>query len=296
MKKTILLFFIIVIMSCFCFTGCNSIKVDKFEIEKESIEVYVGKTFSVDFELVASSEDVDITVTSSNEDVVKAYRFWSAKYYDMITSEGKKPGTSTITVTAGDKTDSFDVVVLFDPEIRVYGSDENCFTIFTEFPADTKLKVSLSNENYNEEQTVTLLENIVAESEAIVFFNNKEETLNGKFNLKIELADMSIQPQILKDLIGENGQFVKMEDTMHEFSYNLPYKTLTEIIRETDYKDLTVSQQMTIIRWIDRRFEYYDDLQGSYQGLKWKGVIFNEAAEEFNKTYNEVHTIYYGYC
>ncbi|PWM72141.1 MAG: hypothetical protein DBX59_06760 [Bacillota bacterium] len=214
----------------------------------------------------------------------------------MITCEGKKPGTSTITVTVGDKTDNFDVVVLFDPEIRVYESDENCFTIFTEFPADTKLKVSLSNENYNEEQTVTLLENIVAESEAIVFFNNKEETLNGKFNLKIELADMSIQPQNLKDLIGENGQFVKMEDTMYEFTYNLPYKTLTEIIRETDYKDLTISQQMAIIRWIDRRFEYYDDLQGSYQGLKWKGIIFNEAAEEFNKTYNEVHTIYYGYC
>lgn len=276
-----------------CLQACNSANVESFEINKESLEIYSGKNSSVYYNIVSDSKDVTFTVSSTNEEVAYAQVY---KDYDYFKVTAKNPGTCSIIVEAGGKSDSIDVLVLFDPDISVYEGENNAFTIFTEFPKNTKLNVSLLGDGYFEEQTVTLIENNVSESEAVVYFNNKEETLNGKYSLKIELEDMTVQPQELKALIGENKEFIKQEDSFYEREYNLPYKTLTEIIRETDYKDLTVSQQMTIIRWIDRRFEYYDDLQGSYQGLKWKGVIFNEAAEEFNKTYNEVHTIYYGYC
>lgn len=73
---------------------------------------------------------------------------------------------------------------------------------------------------------------------------------------------------------------------------NHTYQSDLDIIKKTDYSDLTKSQMLTIIRWIENRYEYYDSIEGKYLGDKYTQTIFNEAADRYNKTSAEISKIW----
>lgn len=70
-------------------------------------------------------------------------------------------------------------------------------------------------------------------------------------------------------------------------------KSELEIIKETSYENLTKSQMLTIIKWIENRYDYYDKKAGKYTGDKYTETIFKEAAERYNKTVEEIDKIWF---
>lgn len=69
-------------------------------------------------------------------------------------------------------------------------------------------------------------------------------------------------------------------------------KNSLDSIRDTSYSSLSDEQKLTIIYWIENRYEYYDDIAGGYAGDKYTKTIFNEAAERYNKTYYQIDSIW----
>lgn len=73
---------------------------------------------------------------------------------------------------------------------------------------------------------------------------------------------------------------------------NITKQNDLEIIQKTDYNNLSKSQMLTIIRWIENRYDYYDSIEGKYTGDKYTKTIFNEAASRYNKTYDQISNIW----
>lgn len=69
-------------------------------------------------------------------------------------------------------------------------------------------------------------------------------------------------------------------------------KNSLDSIRDTSYSSLSDEQKLTIIYWIESRYEYYDDIAGGYAGDKYTKTIFNEAAERYNKSYYQIDLIW----
>lgn len=57
-------------------------------------------------------------------------------------------------------------------------------------------------------------------------------------------------------------------------------------------KTITDSKRAEIKNWINDRYDYYDNLEGKYCGDKYTDTIFNEAAEKFGFTYEEIYNIW----
>ena len=55
---------------------------------------------------------------------------------------------------------------------------------------------------------------------------------------------------------------------------------------------ITDAQRTTIKNWINNRYDYYDNIEGQYTGDKYTETIFNEAADEFGYTYEEISNIW----
>ena len=85
----------------------------------------------------------------------------------------------------------------------------------------------------------------------------------------------------IKDIASENTSYVKIDSESSIYSiYNSMYISLSKI------------QKLTVIDWIEKRYEYYDTIDGEYSGDKYTKEIFNEASELFNKTYDEIDAIW----
>ena len=88
------------------------------------------------------------------------------------------------------------------------------------------------------------------------------------------------------------GCSISNDSTSTPETKNHTYQSDLDIIKKTDYSDLTKSQMLTIIRWIENRYEYYASIEGKYSGDKYTQTIFNEAADRYNKTSAEISKIW----
>lgn len=91
--------------------------------------------------------------------------------------------------------------------------------------------------------------------------------------------------------IGQTELFAKeISDLEKYFEQNNIKPKLS--IYDTPFEDLTSDQKLEIIRWIENRYEYYDNKEGRYCGDKYTRTIFQEAATKYNKTYGEIDAIH----
>ncbi len=90
------------------------------------------------------------------------------------------------------------------------------------------------------------------------------------------------------------GTYDLCEDCYKRISGNQNEVSETDIktIIDTPYSNLSRQQKLTIIRWIENRYQYYDDKEGKYVGDKYTKTIFNEAASKYNKTYDQISNIW----
>lgn len=86
--------------------------------------------------------------------------------------------------------------------------------------------------------------------------------------------------------------FVSCGENSSDKEISTPLKTELEIIQETTFNNLTKKQKLSIIYWIEDRYDYYDKLAGGYTGDKYTKTIFNEAAERYNKSYTQINEIW----
>ena len=86
-------------------------------------------------------------------------------------------------------------------------------------------------------------------------------------------------------------QSKKTVEASFNFTLTAP-KSAEDVIKETAYSNLTKSQKLNIIYWIEARYEYYDNVAGGYSGDKYTETIFNEAAGRYNKTYEQIDSIW----
>lgn len=91
--------------------------------------------------------------------------------------------------------------------------------------------------------------------------------------------------------IGQTELFAKeISDLEKYFEENNIKPKLS--IYDTPFEELTSDQKLEIIRWIENRYEYYDNKEGRYCGDKYTKTIFQEAATKYNKTYAEIDAIH----
>ncbi len=297
--KKIFAIIITAVLMMVTLTACST-PVETVTITKDSIELKVGDWNTVNnfisYEYTPSDADTDdITWTSSNTEIATVA---NDNNRGAINPVG--PGTCTITLTIGGKSDTIDVTVLLQPNISVIQTAGGV-TVFTGLPVGTKLDVVLSDDVFVGEKTFILQQSNVEGSTSFSLEMEGMEALNGKYKLAISLSDMSEQPESVTSLIGMNGEFlgghyVEITDAgktiQYEKTLELPYKTELQKIQETPYSDLTKSQMLSIIKWIEDRYDYYDKQAGYYTGDKYTTTIFNEAADRYNKTYSQISTIW----
>ena len=312
MKKILSTIFAVTffIFSAFSITACSK-KIQSVSFEKTQIELSVGDFELLNYTITSKGNDdfeyyTSIEWISSNEDIATVSNVSDAYFYKntgegFLTIKAKSVGTCTITIKADDQTANVDVSVLLDPKISVYQRQENSFYISTYLPADTKIEVSLTGIDYRYSQQVALQENSINGGSTTVSFQTENTELIGTYTLNIRLCDIATQPDNVKKIIGAHGQYLTGKDVEilnagktveFEKDYDLPYKTDLEKIQETPYSELTKGQMLTIIYWIEDRYEYYDKKAGYYTGDKYTKTIFNEAAERYNKTYLQISTIW----
>lgn len=64
------------------------------------------------------------------------------------------------------------------------------------------------------------------------------------------------------------------------------------IEKEDRYSSLTNSEKKVICAYIQRRYDYYDRLEGGYSGDKYSDIIMEEAAEEYGLTETQIFIIW----
>lgn len=62
--------------------------------------------------------------------------------------------------------------------------------------------------------------------------------------------------------------------------------------KEDTYIGLTNSDKKKICEYIQRRYDYYDSLNGGYSGDKYSDTIMQEAADKYNLTVSQVEIIW----
>lgn len=197
-------------------------------------------------------------------------------------------------------------------------NEDDSFTISTNLPDDTSLTLSLSSVGFSRVQ--------VSDGKAISkVFSDKGARLNGEYTLYVTMLSANLQSDAVKAVIGDNGEYLAGELVKEssngskvvdaEFIFTItapagsapagsvpatppvgndgPKKSALDIIKETAYGSLTRTQKLTIINWIEDRYDYYDKMEGRYAGDKYTTTIFNEAAKKYNKTYQEIDDIWW---
>lgn len=183
--------------------------------------------------------------------------------------------------------------------ITAVANPNNSFTVSTNLPDGTSLMLTLSADNYSAQDEVCVYNGKATSS----VFTDNGSALSGTYKLDVVMPAANIQSQSVKDIIGDNGEYLsgdlvkpflnsKVVESTFEFSLKAP-KSELDIIKETPFNYLTKSQKLTIIYWIEARYDYYDNLEGKYVGDKYTKTIFNEAAERYNKTYEQIDDIWY---
>lgn len=289
--------FVILLSAC-----SNTPKIDEIKLSDAILNMQVGDYKFVGYTIYPTSvTGVDLEWTSSDENIATVVGSKYNEYIGTAKITAKSYGTCTIIVKAGDKTNSLTINVGIDPNILITQQKNNIFDISSNLPAGTKLNISLSGENYSNIQEVILENGKLNKTTATVLFSDTEKELNGNYLLKITLCDISMQNEEIKsklganyeNLVGDNIEIVNDIKTLRfENTYELPFKTELEKIQETDYRSLTKSQMLTVIYWIEERYEYYDKIYGKYSGDRYTETIFSEAAERYNKTKSEIRWIW----
>lgn len=64
--------------------------------------------------------------------------------------------------------------------------------------------------------------------------------------------------------------------------------------KNDDNNKLNDSKRQEIKNWITERYDYYDKKEGKYCGDKYTKTIFQEAADKFGLTYQEIDNIWAG--
>lgn len=87
-----------------------------------------------------------------------------------------------------------------------------------------------------------------------------------------------------------------LSDEIIQYGINL-FATTDEWNKYSGIKDehkanISDSKRKDIKDWINSRYEYYDKIEGSYAGDKYTKTIFQEAADEFGFTYEEINNIW----
>lgn len=93
-----------------------------------------------------------------------------------------------------------------------------------------------------------------------------------------------------KDYSGEYSE------EMHKFVSDLSEalkEENNEIVTEKDrYSSLTNSGKRKICEFIQKRYDYYDSVNGGYSGDKYSDIIMNEAAETYGLTVGQIEIIW----
>ena len=69
-------------------------------------------------------------------------------------------------------------------------------------------------------------------------------------------------------------------------------QTTESYTSEDIYSSLTNSEKKAICNYIERRYDYYDTLNGGYSGDKYSDTIMQEAANEFGITAEQAYIIW----
>lgn len=186
--------------------------------------------------------------------------------------------------------------------ITAVANANHSFTVSTNLPDGTSLMLTLfsADNSYRAQDKVYVYGGKATSS----VFSNKGTSLNGEYTLEVLMPVASQQSKEVQKIIGSNCEYLAGE-LVAESSYGLgktveasfnftlaARKSAEDIIKETAYNDLTKSQKLSIIYWIEARYEYYDGIAGGYAGDKYTKTIFNEAAARYNKTYQQIDAIW----
>ena len=176
------------------------------------------------------------------------------------------------------------------------------FTVTTNLPDGTSLILTLfSKDNSYRAQDKVYIFGGKATS---AVFSNNGMNLSGEYTLEVIMPIATQQSKEVQKVIGRDCEYLagdlvttssalgkKIVEASFNFVLTAP-KTTDDIIRETDYNNLTKTQKLNIIYWIESRYEYYDKVAGGYSGDKYTKTIFNEASKKYNKTYQQIDTIW----
>lgn len=99
-----------------------------------------------------------------------------------------------------------------------------------------------------------------------------------------------------------SGEFAEeMHNFVDEVVYNRTSETLNSttekekhntLSEEDRYKSLTNSEKKAICQYIERRYEYYDSVNGGYSGDKYSDIIMREAASKYNLSVQHIEIIW----
>lgn len=276
--------------------ACGS---DNIELSKTEMEIAVGGfegfNFKTSKKYEIKSSDESIAIISSSQRGTS-----TLSDYVFATVKGISNGECDVTVKVGSTTETIKVAVGFMPEITVQATTHYNFNIRTNFPVGTKLEITLDGNGFNSSQVVTLEKQSIYSRSAFTF---GEDMADGTYKLTVKFDDFANQPEEAKSVLGASGEYVFGEQTktidgvrVFEATYTieLPWLTTEEKIAATEYTKLTTEQKKYIKKWIDARYDYYDEQNGGkYQGDKYTNTIFAEAVELFNKTRSQIDAIWF---
>ena len=175
-----------------------------------------------------------------------------------------------------------------------------------------KSKETVVAENEKEElETLTLAEQLASEFTL--------DTGNG-FGVKLEGAweenkdndEISALYYYRSSKFYESlGEFDLAKDSMKNISPNYTGVMSSEIIeygknlfgsidewygnsfeKMENKEKITDDKRAEIKNWMNNRYNYYDEMEGKYCGDKYTNTIFNEAAVQFDLTYEEIYNIW----
>lgn len=310
----------LLVLTCIIFVSSfKSIK--SINLDKQNEAFAVGESILVNYKLLAYGyEDYEtynmLECSSSNENVAVVERISENEFRNnectgFIKISAVGVGKCTITVKAGKQMDIIELDITLNPQIAIYPQKDNVFLITTYLPEDSKIKVSLVGENHIEEREVILEKESnypTEKTSCSVSFQDSKKEINGKYTIIVQLCELVLQAQSVKNVIGNNGEFlvgeqvVKTEQGNEVYIsqvYDLPYKTDLEKIRETDFSHLTEEQRITISRYLKSKFDYYHEEYNGYWVGEENGsreyihnVVRREGATRYNKTIEQMEELW----
>ena len=186
--------------------------------------------------------------------------------------------------------------------ITAIANADHSFTVSTNLTDGTSLMLTLfsADNSYRAQDNVYVYGGKATSS----VFSNKGKSLSGEYTLEVLMPVATQQSKDVQKIIGSDCEYLSgdlvttfsvLGKKIVEASFNFtltPPRSAEDVIKETAYSNLTKSQKLSIIYWIEARYEYYDKVAGSYSGDKYTKTIFNEASARYNKTYQQIDAIW----